>query len=129
MINYDLKCAGESTSMPHVRLPPLRGNGEHLKQLLRVAIDSGDETGSEIGSHDLYVLFTAGKPGLKAGLMSGFAGMDGTVLEKNVRTLTVHYDEESYMSSRVEKTRGFNHNLVEEVHCVTKKAFDVAATG
>ena len=102
--------------MPNVRTPPLRQNGEHLKQFLRIGIDSGDEAGSKIASHDLYVLFNAGKPGLKPTLINGFTGPDGTVLEKCVKTLVVHYDEDSFMNSRMEKTRGCNHNLVEEVH-------------
>ncbi len=61
---YDLKCAAEASSHPATRLPPLRGNGEHLKTVLRAAIDAGDETGGNlIRERDLYMVFDGSRPG------------------------------------------------------------------
>ena len=55
LIVYDLKCAGEASSHPATRVPPLRGNGNHLKQCLRAALDAvGD---AEIPERDMYLIF------------------------------------------------------------------------
>ena len=61
VISYDLKVAGEASSHPATRLPPLRQNGDHLKLLLRACIDSLDPNFS--GDRDLYFAFDGGRPG------------------------------------------------------------------
>ena len=63
LIVYDLKSAGESSSHPATRAPPLRNNGDYLKQCFRVAIDAG-ASNTEIGSKDMYVTFDCGRSGL-----------------------------------------------------------------
>ena len=63
LVVYDLKSAGESSSHPATRAPPLRNNGDHLKQCWRVAIDAGASNAS-IGSKDMYVTFDCGRSGL-----------------------------------------------------------------
>ena len=60
---YDLKNAGEASSHPSVRLPPLRGNGEHLKQCIRAGIDSYNSVGNSMAANDLFLLFDGGRPG------------------------------------------------------------------
>ena len=58
LIVYDLKCAGEASSHPATRVPPLRGNGDHLKQCLRAALDAvGD---AEIPERDMCLIFDGG---------------------------------------------------------------------
>ena len=61
VISYDLKVAGEASSHPGTRLPPLRQNGERLKLLLRACIDALDP--NCIGERDLYFLFDGGRTG------------------------------------------------------------------
>ncbi len=58
---YDLKNAGEASCHPATRIPPLQGNGEHLKSHIRAAMDSSHE--DCIGPKDMYLLFDAGRPG------------------------------------------------------------------
>jgi hypothetical protein len=60
LINYDLKTAGEASSHPSTRLPPLRNNGDHLKSLMRACISAN---GEEIGSRDLFLIYDGGRPG------------------------------------------------------------------
>ncbi len=67
LLNYDLKTAGESSSHPATRLPPLRNNGDHLKSCLRIALDALGEGESEgLGAKDLFMIFDGGRPGLAA---------------------------------------------------------------
>ena len=55
LIVYDLKSAGEASSHPATRVPPLRGNGDHLKQCIRAALDAvGD---GEIPDRDMHLIF------------------------------------------------------------------------
>ena len=63
LLVYDLKAAGEASSNPSTRPPPLRGNGDHLKTYLRASIDAGDSGGSEILERDMYMLFDSGRLG------------------------------------------------------------------
>jgi len=125
LIVYDLKCAGEASSHPATRLPPLRGNGDHLiKQCLRAALDAVDD--ADIPDRDMYMIFDGGRPGLKGQLLSGFVAPDGSVLPKSVRGLLLTKDEESYLS-RFRTLRGFGYDLTETVYCVTAGMLDMAA--
>ena len=65
LLIYDLKVAGESSSHPATRLPPLRGNGSHLQAFLRAAIDAGG--GSEILGRDMFLIFDGGRAGASGG--------------------------------------------------------------
>ena len=58
---YDLEVAGAASSHPATRQPPLRQNGDHLKTMLRAAIDALDS--NAIGERDLYIMFDGGRPG------------------------------------------------------------------
>ena len=116
LLVYDLKCAGEASSHPQTRVPPLRGNGDHLKQCLRAALDAvGD---AEIPERDMYLIFDGSRPGLKPQLLSGFVAPDGSALSKSVRTLLLTKDEDSYLS-RFRTVRGFSYDLTETGYCVT----------
>mgnify|MGYP007045148110 CR=1 FL=1 len=116
LIVYDLKSAGEASSHPATRAPPLRGNGDHLKQCLRAALDAvGD---AEIPDRDMYLIFDGGRPGLKPQLLSGFVAPDGGALPKSVRPPVLVRDEESHLS-RFKNVRGFGHDLTETAYCVT----------
>ena len=91
LIVYDLKSAGEASSHPSTRVPPLRGNGDHLKGCLRVALDAID--GGEICSRDMFMLFDGGSHGLKPRLLSGFTAQDGTTLANSVRHSQLNKDD------------------------------------
>ena len=60
---YDPKNAGEASSNPSTRAPPLRGNGDHLKLCLRAALDSQDSVTGAMASNDIFLLFDCGRPG------------------------------------------------------------------
>ena len=68
-IVYDLKSASEASSHPATRLPPLRGNGDHLKQCLRAALDAVDA--DDIPDRDMYLIFDGGRTGLKSQCSAG----------------------------------------------------------
>ncbi|CAK0806360.1 unnamed protein product, partial [Prorocentrum cordatum] len=53
---YNPNHCGESSSKPHVRPPSLRGNGEHLRKLLSLALRATD---FQMGDRDLYFIFDA----------------------------------------------------------------------
>ena len=116
LIVYDLKCAGEASSHPATRVPPLRGNGDHLKQCLRAALDAVDDAG--VPERDMYLIFDGGRPGLKPQLLSGFVAPDGSMLPKSVRALVLTKDEDSYLA-RFRSPRGFSYDLTETAYCVT----------
>ena len=81
--NYDMQRAGEASAHPSTRVPPIRGNSDHLKQCARAALDAVDDT--EILDRDMYMLFDGGRPGLTTQLLAGFATQDGTLLSKYKR--------------------------------------------
>ena len=60
---YDVKNAGEASSHPSVRLPPLRGNGDHLKLHIRAALDAYTVAGNELSPHDMFLLLDGGRQG------------------------------------------------------------------
>ncbi len=66
MFSYDLKAAGESSSHPATRMPSLCGNGEHLKGMLRMALDTSGVEGGGLGDRGLVLLFDGGRAGLRA---------------------------------------------------------------
>jgi hypothetical protein len=102
-------------------VPPFRGNGDHLKQCMRVALDSvGD---AEILDRDMYMLFDGGRPGLNPQLLAGFTTQYGSLLSKSVSPLHVIKDEETYLSNFA-KVRGFTYDLTETLYCVTGVPLD-----
>ena len=73
LLNYDLKSAGESTSHPATRVPPLRQNGEHAKTCLRAALEAvADAHEGGLTPKDLVLLADGGRQGLKTPLLAGF---------------------------------------------------------
>ena len=64
MLIYDMKSAGEASSHPSTRLPPLRQNGEHLKDFIRgsLAANVGHKK-DDLADADLWVI----PDGMKAG--------------------------------------------------------------
>ena len=97
-IFYDQKEAGECSAQPHLRLPPLRDAGNHLKRALglRLRATSTGEV-EEIHDRDLFCIPDAGKDGNKNALTTNF-----TSLKKDVRSLHVMYQQES-MEARLAK--------------------------
>lgn len=126
LLNYDLKSAGESTSHPATRVPPLRQNGEHAKTCLRAALEAvADAHEGGLTPKDLVLLADGGRQGLKTPLLAGFIKNDGTSLPKSVRALRIFWDEESHLS-RFDRLRGFQHDLSETVYTVTKDPLEMA---
>ena len=60
-IFYDTKLVGQASAHPHLRTPPLRQNGEHLRRLIGIFMQARGE--GVIADTDLYFLFDGGKPG------------------------------------------------------------------
>jgi hypothetical protein len=85
LFNYDMNCAKEASAHPITRVPPFRGNGDHLKQCLRAALDAVND--AEIPDRDVYMLFDGGWPNLKTQLLAKFTAQYGTLLGKYVRPL------------------------------------------
>ena len=110
--------AGRAASCEHLRLPPLRGNGDHLKKLTRLAMRV--KSSEDLDSGDVYFYFDAGKAGNKTVLISGFLTSDLAALSKQVRSIFLVSSEDS-IKDRMSKVRGFNAaNQVETMHIVTK---------
>ena len=59
---YDCKAAGEASSHPSLRIPPLMNNGGHLKDFVKGALAANADKG-ELGPHDLFFIPNAGKQG------------------------------------------------------------------
>ena len=57
-------------------------------------------------------------------LLSGFTQHDGTCLDKSPRVLSLHKDEESYLS-RFSKVRGFSYEFTETMYCITRDALEM----
>ena len=105
-----MKCVGEASAHPATRVAPLRGNGDHLEQCPRVALDAVDD--ADIADCGMYMLFDGGRPGLKTQLVAWFTAQYGTLLSKYVPQLHLIKDEETYLS-RFAKVRGFTDDLTE----------------
>ena len=63
MVVYDMKCAGEASAQPNIRVPPLRGNGDHMRSLVSATLHAYNSTGTELGPRDMFVTFDGFKPG------------------------------------------------------------------
>ena len=98
-IFYDQKEAGECSAQPHLRLPPLRDAGNHLKRAVGLRLRAKASTGDvdEIKDRDLFCIPDAGKDGNKNALTTNC-----TSLKKDIRNLHVMYQQES-MEARLAK--------------------------
>ncbi|CAJ1360662.1 unnamed protein product, partial [Effrenium voratum] len=57
MLIYDMKSAGEASSHPSTRLPPLRQNGEHLKDFIRGSLAANvGHMKDDLADADLWVI-------------------------------------------------------------------------
>ena len=57
---YNPNLCGESSSKPHIRIPPLRQNGDHIKRLIGIILQARD---FKLDSQDLWLIFDAGREG------------------------------------------------------------------
>ena len=98
-IFYDQKEAGECSAQPHLRLPPLRDAGNHLKRAVGLRLRATASTGDvdEIKDRDLFCIPDAGKDGNNNALTANF-----TSLKKDIRNLHVMYQQSS-MEARLAK--------------------------
>ncbi len=70
-IILDPKVLGESSAHPHIRVAPLRANGDHVQSLVKTVLA---ETGG-IESTDLWFIFDAGRQGRWAYVRAVFDGV------------------------------------------------------
>ncbi len=104
VISYQPKIAAEPTSMPHLRIPPLRNSptlpgGQHYKKMIQAVIQSrqpadSDECGLALHDGDCFVVGDAGRHGNTPALLSVFSTDEGAHLQKVTKTLYCHYSEE-----------------------------------
>jgi hypothetical protein len=109
-IIYDVKCSGEATHRPNLRIPPLqreKGAGT-LKPLIEAArgrhpprLASGDAAPDDsLDVGDLYLLLDGGMTGNMAALMKPFQGK-----ERASKSLTI-IKEQASVDARHERVRG-----------------------
>ena len=78
LIFYDQQDAGEAQAQPHLRTPPLRSKGDHLKRFLRLMMQRRDSP-DDLDDGDVYVLNDAGRAGNKSVLLNAFTNSAGQV--------------------------------------------------
>ena len=78
LIWYDQQDAGEATAQPHLRTPPMRSKGEHLKKFIRMAMNRTEMT-DDLDESDVYVVNDAGRSGNKTVILNSFTNAAGHV--------------------------------------------------
>lgn len=106
-VSYQPKMAAEPTSLPHLRIPPLRNSpqlpgGAHYKKMVQALVQSRAEAGSEecgasIHEGDCFVVGDGGRHGNAAAIMSAFSREDGTHLPRCSKALFCFYREEDHL--------------------------------
>ena len=104
VISYQPKVAGETTTQPQLRLPPLRNmptmpGGAHYKKMIQAVLASRtpadvDGVGCAIHDGDVFIIGDAGKHGNHQALGAAFANPQGTQIPRTTKTLYAHYAEE-----------------------------------
>jgi len=128
--NHSAKVAAESTTSPHLRQPPLRNNpsmpgGAHYRRLLHGVLLSrypSDTPFDEVEIHpgDCFCVNDGGKHGNQNALMSVFSHSDGKSMEKALKTLYLHLNEE-HAAKRRDITRGsLSLDITENYHLVSR---------
>ena len=121
-IIYDYKLAAQSSSSPHLRIASMRGNGDHLKRMIRCALAANDNTA--IGPKDMYFLYDGKKEGNKAALHAGFTGPGGERMTYVSKAIYMTFTEES-VAERLEKVRGMMAiDQVERLYIVANDAWE-----
>ena len=107
LVFYDQQDAGEATSQPHLRTPPLREKGKHLERFIKLCL-MRTTTPADLDDSDIYVLSDAGRPGNKMVLLNSFVDASGKVIsKKSVRPVSLILSEDS-LAACSEKQRGFS---------------------
>ena len=129
LISYQPKIAAEPTSMPHLRIPPLRNSpslpgGQRYKKMIQAVIqsrqpaDSG-ECGVALHHGDCFVVGDAERHGNTTALMSVFCTDEGAHLQKVTKTLYCHYSEENLHRRRDTVRGNLSMEQTEHFHYVT----------
>ena len=118
-ILFDSKVTGQCSSNPHLRNPPLRGNGTHVQCLVKLVVETTD---SELHPSDLYFFFDGSKSGNHDKLSSGLTNSSGELLAKKRHVIRVVYEEGS-CTEHLDKVRGFS--TIEQMEGVVVVSFDV----
>ena len=103
---YDPKVAGQSSAQRQTRHPPLRGNGDHIKQLIKMVIDT---TEGDISPTDLFFIADDSKRGNHQSLLGDFTDSSGAPLAKQKREMVICYDEGS-CKEQLQRAAVFRHS-------------------
>lgn len=76
LIYYDQQDAGESSSQPHLRVPPLRSKGQHLQRFLRLVMQRA-ENSDDLDDTDIFTINDAGRSGNKSVILGAFLNSNG----------------------------------------------------
>ena len=125
LIYYGQSESGECSAQPHLRVPPLRNRGEHLRTFVQNCMMRHGKA-CEIDRNDVYVINDCGREGNRGLLLSAFqvppeaGAKKGTAITaKVVRNMFLIVSEES-MSERMGKIRGHSVNQVQGLTVVTR---------
>jgi hypothetical protein len=107
LVFYDQQYAGEASSQPHLRTPPLREKGKHLERFIKLSL-MRTTTPGDLDDSDIYVVSDAGRSGNKTVLLNAFVDTSGKVIsKKSVRAVSLILSEDS-LAACSEKQRVFN---------------------
>jgi hypothetical protein len=121
-IFFDSKVSGQTSTAPHLRDPPLRKSGEHVKGLVKLVC----QTFGGLCDTDLFFIADAGKPGNHPQLLGGFLDGDGNLLQKQKRVWTIVYEESSCQTHK-DLVRGFTTiNQVESLLIISATALKLS---
>ena len=73
LVFYDQQDAGEASSQPHFRTPPLREKGKHLERFIKLSL-TRTTTPGDLDDSDIYVVSDAGRSGHTTVLLDAFCG-------------------------------------------------------
>ena len=116
---YQIGCAGESSSHPHLRVPSFRG-ADHLRMYMAAwAALRGDADALQDG--DLHLIADGGKRGLEQTFHSCFKkGSDNRAMEKNHHIIMLTYTEDSVAQRRVLNRGATTLDQCEILHVFSK---------
>ena len=126
LIYYSAQDAGESSSQPWCRVPPLRERGAHLERFIRLVLQRFPNYQEELHPRDVYIVNDAGRAGNRNAILKAFT-LPGNDLEakttiqlkKKVKSVSLLLSEASLAQNKA-KVRGQAIEQVQTLLQVTK---------